>query len=493
MSISFNYVALSDIGLVRSTNQDAGYASQHLLVLADGMGGAAAGDIASSVTVAHLAQVDDSHAVDDLLPTLRTALMHSQQELAERVSEDPSIAGLGTTCIAIMRSSNKLAMTHIGDSRAYLLRGDKFTQVTHDHTLVQYLVDHGELTPEEAAHHPKRNVIMRAISDTPESVDVDESIREAIPGDRWLLCSDGLFGVVSNETLKATLSTYKNLNECGEVLISLALAGGAPDNVTVVLADVVDDAMLPRSVNLPSEPMIVGSAATDYSRPSRGSTSAAGKAAALLKRDGRRDSDTTTKNQRSRTDTNADAHGDVRGSKARRFFGKLGVALLVLGVLAAGLWAGYSWTQTQYYVAPNGGYVGIYRGIPQEIGPLSLYHLEETTGLQISELNSTAQDRLTTPITRSSLSQAREVVENLRAQRVTRPAAAGQQSKSKQQDRSGQQTPTSSAPVPPASPAPSTSTPQTSPASRDPRVPQNPQTSAQESPQTSRSEHPGGE
>lgn len=409
MSISLNYVALSDVGLVRKNNQDAGYASQNLLVLADGMGGAAAGDIASSVTVAHLAEADDVHSLDDLLPTLRSALVKTQQELADRVFDDPAIAGLGTTCIAIMRTNNKLAMVHIGDSRAYLLRNGKFAQVTHDHTLVQYLVDHGDLTPEEAAHHPKRNVIMRAISDTPESVDLDESVREAIAGDRWLLCSDGLFGVVSGETISATLSTYSDLRECAEVLISLALAGGAPDNVTVVLADVIDNSNLPANTHLPHIPVVVGSAATDYSRPSRGSTSPAGQAAALLTKES--DEDDTSYNKREH-------------SHVRRIISRIVFALLVLGVIATAVWGGYSWTQTQYFVSTHNGKIAIYQGIPQEIGSFRFYHLEEETDVKISELTPVAQERLTSPITRGSLKEAKQVVTSLEAQRVVSSKSA---------------------------------------------------------------------
>lgn len=415
MSIFLNYVALSDVGLVRKNNQDAGYASQNLLVLADGMGGAAAGDIASSVTVAHLAEADDVHSLDDLLPTLRSALVKTQQELADRVLEDPTIAGLGTTCIAIMRADNKLAMVHIGDSRAYLLRNGKFAQVTHDHTLVQYLVDHGDLTPEEAAHHPKRNVIMRAISDTPESVDLDESVREAIAGDRWLLCSDGLFGVVSGETISATLSTYPDLRECGEVLISLALAGGAPDNVTVVLADVIDNSDLPADAHLPHVPVVVGSAATDYSRPSRGSTSPAGQAAALLSTESQED------------DT---AYGERGHSKIRHIINRIVFALLVLGVIAAAAWGGYNWTQTQYFVSPHNGKIAIYQGIPQEIGSFSFYHLKEETDVKVSELTPVAQERLTSPITRGSLEEAEQIVKSLEAQRVISEKPASDKSAS---------------------------------------------------------------
>ena len=425
MSISLNYVARSDVGLVRKSNQDAGYASPHLIALADGMGGAAAGDIASSVTIAHLAEADDAHALDELLPTLREALVAAQHELAEYVAEHPEMAGLGTTCIALMRANNKLAMIHIGDSRAYLLRGEKLSQVTHDHTLVQYLVDHGELTEEEAAHHPKRNVIMRAISAEPESVDLDESIREAIPGDRWLLCSDGLSGVVSKDTIQAALFAYHDLNECADVLISLALASGAPDNVTVVLADVLDDSQIPASMRLPSEPIVVGSAAENYSAPSRGGSSSAGKAAQLVHGDSTRADGEAGLDDRA---TNA-----KHSRSGKKIAASIAIVGLVLGIIGAALWGGYLWTQTQYFVAPigfsepsdpdsphdfAGEAVAVYQGIPQKIGPLALFHEEQVTGLQIADLSSNAQKRLRDPITTASLDEALKVVDNLRAQRV---------------------------------------------------------------------------
>ena len=165
MGIQLRFAAFSDVGLVRSNNQDAGYASPNLLVLADGMGGAAAGDVASSVAVGHLASLDDDvYGADDLIPLLRTAVNEAHTDLVDRAKADPELGGMGTTCIALLRSSNKLGMVHIGDSRAYLLRDGVLTQVTHDHTLVQFLVDHGQITPEEAENHPKRNVIMRPLA-----------------------------------------------------------------------------------------------------------------------------------------------------------------------------------------------------------------------------------------------------------------------------------------------------------------------------------------
>ena len=225
--VEFHYAARSDVGLVRQNNQDSGYAGANLLVLADGMGGPAGGDIASSVAIAHLVPLDtDSHPAETLLPSLRDALMDAHEELSERSEQDPELAGLGTTCIALMRSGNKLAMVHIGDSRAYLLRGDTLTQVTTDHSFVQYLVDSGQITPEEAEHHPQRNVVMRILGDSQADVTPDETMREAVVGDRWLLCSDGLSGVVSSDTIAEILTDVRDPGECAEELIRLALLAG---------------------------------------------------------------------------------------------------------------------------------------------------------------------------------------------------------------------------------------------------------------------------
>lgn len=402
MSIQFKYAAFTDVGLIRQSNQDAGYASSHLLVLADGMGGAAGGDIASSVVVGHLAKIDDSHQAEDLLPLLRKQLASAHDELIERAEENPKLAGLGTTCIAILRTSNKLGMVHVGDSRAYLLRNGRLAQVTRDHTLVQYLVDRGQITQEEAENHPKRNVIMRNIGDSPDPLELDESIRSAVPGDRWLLTSDGLFDVVSRDTIEETLSTYDDLSECGERLISLALAGGAPDNVTVVLADVIDT---DSGVSYSTTPIIVGSAAVDRKAPTRAGSSPAGQAAALSAK------------QRPVADDDDDVE-----TPPRRLAARIAVILAVLALIAGAIGGGYAWTQMQYFVAPHDDKVAIYQGIPQDVGPITLSHVVEESDIAIDDLNAVAQSRLRTPITRGSLAEARTVVENL-AQMVVEPVS----------------------------------------------------------------------
>src|SRR5690606_33470976 len=180
MSIQLRFAARSDVGLVRSVNQDSGYAGPHLLVLADGMGGPAGGDIASSVAVAHLAELDDDHGADDLLDLLRTAINDAHDELMARSEADPELAGLGTTCIAILRSGNKHAMVHIGDSRSHLRRDGDLTLYTADHTFVPYLVSTARLPEEQAPQPPPRIVILRALGDSEGEVDLDESPREAV-------------------------------------------------------------------------------------------------------------------------------------------------------------------------------------------------------------------------------------------------------------------------------------------------------------------------
>ncbi|MFH5821373.1 PP2C family protein-serine/threonine phosphatase [Georgenia sp. AZ-5] len=400
MSVQMRFAARSDVGLVRTGNQDSGYAGPHLLVLADGMGGPAGGDIASSVAVAHLAVLDDAHGADDLLDLLRDAISAAHAELIERSEADADLAGLGTTCTAILRSGNKLAMVHIGDSRAYLLRDGVLTQVTQDHTFVQYLVSTGRLTPEQAEHHPQRNVILRALGDSDGDVQLDESLREAMPGDRWLLCSDGLYGVVSGETIAETLRTVADPGACADELITLALRAGGPDNVTCVIADLIDTAAITAATAPDTTPQVVGAAARDRRRGSRGGSSSAARAAALVRAASPAEL--------------PEPDDEALPSRRRRWVGRLVAALLVLAALVGAGYASYSWTQTQYFVAPAGDDVAIYRGIPQEVGPIRLASLHERTDLRVDDLTPVAQSRLGEPITRGSLADARAVVENLR-------------------------------------------------------------------------------
>ena len=429
--VEFHYAARSDVGLVRQNNQDSGYAGANLLVLADGMGGPAGGDIASSVATAHLVPLDtDSHPAETLLPSLRDALMDAHEELSERSEQDPELAGLGTTCIALMRSGNKLAMVHIGDSRAYLLRGDTLTQVTTDHSFVQYLVDSGQITPEEAEHHPQRNVVMRILGDSQADVTPDETMREAVVGDRWLLCSDGLSGVVSSDTIAEILTDVRDPGECAEELIRLALLAGGPDNVTCVVADIVPAGTIP-----PSAPQIVGAAAKDRLAPTRGGGGAAARAAALA-----------SPTKELPVDDEAEAEADA--PRRSRFAWLLPVIslMLAIGVVIAG-WLGWQWSQSQYYVMGKDGSVVIFQGIPQSVGSWNLSHAVEITDVKLDQLAAVDQQRLQEPVTRSSRGEVDAYVAILRSnarERALQQAREAQQTQPSEQhsDQQNQSQPT---------------------------------------------------
>ncbi|MDO5672741.1 MAG: protein phosphatase 2C domain-containing protein [Actinomycetaceae bacterium] len=391
MSVHLRYGARSDIGLVRKSNQDSGYAGPHLLVLADGMGGAAGGDIASSIAVAHLAPLDtDVHGADDLLDLLRKAVASAHAELLERTVQDEELAGLGTTCIAVLRAGNKLAMIHIGDSRAYVLRNGELTQVTTDHSFVQYLVQTGQLTEDAAAHHPQRSVLLRVLGDSEGDVTLDESVRNAVIGDRWLLCSDGLSGVVSHETIEEVLNRVADPHACAEELTQLALRGGGPDNITCVVADVVDD-----SDSLPSTvPVVVGAAAVERKTPTSAATSPAQKAAALK---------ILSKNGASAASSNKDENAGNKPLKAksllRWIFTFSLISAMLLGLFFIGRWA-YSWSQKNYFVDVNEeGSVAIFRGIPQTLGPLTLFTELKDTAIPLESWCSSAKIRLKNPVT----------------------------------------------------------------------------------------------
>jgi len=405
MTLALRFAARSDVGLLRSNNQDSAFAGPHLLVVADGMGGHAGGDVASSVAVAHLAPLDDeAHGPDDALHELSRAMDEAHDELLARVADDPELAGLGTTVTAILRSGNKLAMAHIGDSRAYLMRDGVLSQVTTDHSFVQHLVNTGKITAEEAERHPQRSVLLRVLGDFDMAIVPDFSVREAHAGDRWLLCSDGLSGVVSADTIAETLSEVTDLDACADQLVQLALRGGGPDNVTVVLGDLVEVDDLPDGSGPTLATQVVGAAATDRHRPTRGGTGAAGRAAELT------------------------AHGrapveplDEDVPAPRRTVRRLVVAVVVLLVLAgialAGRW-GWEWTQRQYYVGVSDGSVAIYRGIPQTVGPIDFSQVVETSDLLVDDLPSYVRTRLEQTITATDLPDARARVTALENQVV---------------------------------------------------------------------------
>ncbi|MEO6206119.1 MAG: protein phosphatase 2C domain-containing protein, partial [Mycobacteriales bacterium] len=255
MTLSLRFAARSHIGLLRQINQDSVYAGPRLLAVADGMGGHAAGEVASAVAIAAIAPLDEDAPGADLLDALREAALVANQHLRDMVEGDPALQGMGTTLTAILSAGSRLGLMHIGDSRCYLLRDGELSQITHDHSLVQALIDEGRITEEEASSHPQRNVITKVL-DGRDELEPDLSVREARAGDRYLLCSDGLTGpVASPETLRDALS-LPTPQEAVDQLVQLALRGGGPDNITVIVAEVVQT-----DHQLPATPVVAGAAA----------------------------------------------------------------------------------------------------------------------------------------------------------------------------------------------------------------------------------------
>nr|WP_246315160.1 PP2C family serine/threonine-protein phosphatase [Kineococcus aurantiacus] len=387
----------------RTTNQDSGYAGPHLLVVADGMGGHAGGDVASSLAVGELSVLDgESHGSDDAAQHLHDAIEAANEQLRRRVDSEPDLAGMGTTVTAVLRAGSRLVLAHIGDSRGYLLRDGRLTQLTKDHSYVQSLIDEGRISPEEAERHPQRSVIMRVLTGRDDD-EADVSVREARPGDRYLLCSDGLSGVVSHDTIAETLAAGLEPDTTCQRLVELALRGGGPDNITCLVADVVE---LGGGSAPSTTPQVVGAAA--FHRPRRSSAAGTPAARAAALRAAQDESD----------DSEDDHDGTGRPSltdrerRRRRLRWVAGPLLLVL-LVAAGGFAVWRWSQQQYFVGADGGTVAIYQGLSQDVGPLRTSHVLESTTIEVADLPTTWAGRVRARVTSSSLADARQLVTNL--------------------------------------------------------------------------------
>ena len=411
MSIALRYAARSDVGLVRSNNQDSAYAGSYLLVVADGMGGHAGGDVASSVAIGRLAALDSETPASDIVATLEESVLEANQEILRRARDEPQLRGLGTTITALLRAEGKFALAHIGDSRAYLLRDEETVQITKDHTFVQRLLDEGRLTEDEAERHPQRSVLMRVLGDVDADPELDLSLRAAHAGDRWLLCSDGLSGLVSLDTIDATLKDIEDPGECADALVQLALKGGGPDNITCIVADVVDLDALPRGVEAPSTtPQIVGSAARNRHRPTTASGPAA-KAAALT---------------REEPEIPYEDEDFSEEEPPRRSPWPAVVVLALLVALLGGLlWGGYAWSQRQYYVGTDGTRVVLYQGLAQDLGPVSLSQPLEVTDIEIEDLPEITRQQVESTISVSDREGADQIIDRLeQAAAANRPPTA---------------------------------------------------------------------
>ena len=403
MNYKFLTAAKSDRGKIRSSNQDSGYAGVNLFVVADGMGGHAGGDIASALATQLVAQVDDAYQDADLaVGTLLEAMQSANEKLTATVKEYAYLAGMGTTMDSLIFTGTKASIAHIGDSRVYLLRDGVMNQITKDHTFVQTLVDSGRINEEEALIHPRRNVLMRVLGDASDEPQFDVYPIDVLPGDRFLLCSDGLCGVVPNALIEENMKV-SNLDEAVDLLIEEAKEYGAPDNVTVILVEIHDG-----DVELPTQGITwLGSAANEVViKPN-----SAGRILEIFSPKAWLDSfrNSAGKEEHLAVDDPAFAQavqefgGKVRNWKLR---GLLFFVLLAV-VATTSIWGIYSYTQTRYYLGVQDGKVAIYQGIKESFGGFGFSHLYEESDLVATSLPTFQQELLARTISANSLADAK--------------------------------------------------------------------------------------
>jgi serine/threonine protein phosphatase PrpC len=438
MTLELRYAVRSDVGLLREGNEDSAYAGPRLLAVADGMGGHAAGEVASALTIVAMAELDTDQASGDMLQVLAMAVAMANARLQERIIANPAVEGMGTTLTALLWADGHAAVCHIGDSRGYLLREGELYQITHDHTLVQSLVDEGRISADDVSTHPQRSLLLRAL-DGRSIAEPDLSIHESLPGDRYLLCSDGLSGVVSDETLRDTLSAFEDPETAVRQLIDLAIHGGGPDNITGIVADVVDSA----TTRLPitTTPVLAGAAAT-LDDPQLGDGGPIGfenhpedpvRAARTAPQPAVNDLDPmmtsavlstpasengagprATRGRRSHRAQPRRSRGS--GRSHRRRWPIVTTALVVLlAVVVGGGYIFYRVSQDQYYVAADqNNQVVIYRGISQHIAGFSWSSPYEQTGITLAQVPSNYQQTVRTAYSTGSLTQVRSTVMNIR-------------------------------------------------------------------------------
>ena len=471
---------VSDVGTVRANNQDSSFAGEHLIAICDGMGGHAGGDTASSIAIrslAHIEQDDTGGDVEVISRMMETSVMAAHDAIVGKAKRERKLAGMGTTVTAVALVAGYWVVAHIGDSRAYLLRDGHLSRITCDHSYVQHLIDTGRITPAEAKNHPQRNVVMRVLGDFDIDPHPDISIRKAHPADRWLLCSDGLCGVLEDSTIKETMTALADQGECAQRLVQMALRAGSTDNVTAVIADATL-ALDADAFDLPHQTPLVGGAASRNLEPIadivnepvatapalRDDHSPAKRAAALMQPADTQHNDaapasaepSTTRvvqpsavreetGERDNPDTGEipvvqkpdgrlsadpndpevakairDEHVEQKkATRAKHQRNRLAIVITILLAVAVLFGAGtgtYMWSQTRYYVGNSNGKVAIYQGVPTNLFGLALSHEVSSTSITVSNLPQTWRDQLNRGILVGSLDEAQSHVGIIRSE-----------------------------------------------------------------------------
>lgn len=360
MTVGLRWAARSDVGRARDRNEDAYYGGDHVFAVADGLGGHNAGDVASRLAIGPIASLDrriEQVPDDRVADALTDAVLEANRAVYKRAQDDAKVRGMGTTLTVVAVGDGSAHLAHVGDSRCYLMRDGAFSQLSSDHTLVARMVQEGKLTPEQAEVHPQRSILTRALGAEAE-VDVDSLELTLVPGDRLLLCSDGLSSVIAEQRIRELVGGTSDLDEACKNLIDEANAHGGPDNITVVVVEMTG-ATSPR-------------AAAPARKPARPA---------------------------------AERRERHRGE--RRFPVRLAVWVAVVLALGIGSWLGFrSWVNRSYFVGVEDGRVAIFRGLPT----LSLNHVEETTPYTIEQIPEQFRTDLEEGIRAKTLAEARQVL-----------------------------------------------------------------------------------
>jgi protein phosphatase len=378
------------------------------------MGGHAGGDVASAITSQHVATADEPvESSQQAEQKLIDYIYQANEKLSESVLEHPEIAGMGTTFSGLMLTGTEISIAHIGDSRIYLARDGVMKQITTDHTFVQRLVDTGRISDEEALVHPRRSVLMRVLGDVEAFPEVDLDTFQTKPGDRWMLCSDGLSGVVPPKIMENILVSNPNIKEATGLLVGEALEFGAPDNVTVVLVDVVDS-----------------TTETDFS-PSRIFVGSAASEVVIEERRGRRilrilNPMTIIEMLQKPKDPTSFAPEseelldkilrETRGRIRARRLRQVATYLLIIAVSSYGLFLAYEYTQTRFFVGVNDGVVVIYKGIREDLGPFRFSSVYEVSTISVDSLTDFQRETLKRSIDAEDLDDARRILLQLGGQ-----------------------------------------------------------------------------
>ena len=403
--------AASDIGRVRSSNQDSGYAGVNLFFVADGMGGHAGGDIASAIASQHISLADEPLATSaEAEQKLIDYIYQAKQKIDASVKQHPAITGMGTTLSAMMVTGTKVTIAHIGDSRIYLARDGVVKQITTDHTFVQRLVDTGRISEEEALVHPRRSVLMRVLGDIEQFPEVDIDTYETKPGDRWMACSDGLSGVVPDQLMKNILLSNVDIQEAGELLVGEALEFGAPDNVTVVLVDVID---AKDEIEFSPGRVLVGSAANEVVIEQRKGLQVLRLLNPLTLLELLQKPEDPVSFAPESEELLEKILKETKGRVRARRFRQIATYLLLIAIASYGLFLAIEYTQTRYFVAINDGYVVIFKGIKEELGPFKFSSIYEVTNVSVDSLTDFQREALERSITAESPEEAQRIVSQL--------------------------------------------------------------------------------